>query len=163
MGLTISFSWNKENRELKKKEKELEQRVAEEASNQDTILERKRTEFIQGVDYFSGSLNEYEDLKGKRYTLIDMLNKGQPIQIYDPGQFWLCVSQSWFKRDENEQIMKDKRGKKIFTNFYDGVQGRLVDKLIEEKCVGLIRAEYSAGGLFGNRPTFWEGYPVKEK
>ncbi|MGV8151413.1 MAG: hypothetical protein ACP5NV_06835 [Candidatus Woesearchaeota archaeon] len=125
-------------------------------------LEKRREDFLSGLDYFSGNLTEYENLKGKRYDLIDLKNNGCKTRIYDPDQFFLAVAQLYYKRDKEGNRIKDKHGKYIKTNYYE-IQTKLIDNLMEQKCVGLINAEYNGKGFCGNQFAFWSGYPVKEK
>jgi hypothetical protein len=130
---------------------------------QEWLLEEKRSRYLDNLDYFEGSLREYENLKGKRYRLIALNNGERKIILYEPRQFWLSIAQRYFKKDDNGIKLKDAHGKHIRTNFYVGVQADLVNILIAENCTGLIHAHYSGPGIFGKEFTYWTGYPVKEK
>ncbi len=95
-----------------------------------------RENFVNHLKYFEGSLEEYEKVKGKKYQIID-LGKDLPKRIYSKSiLFW------------NGDLRKE--------------QNNLVDKLIEEDCVGVVNGLAVQRFLFKSQ-RYIEGDFVKEK
>ncbi len=114
-----------------------------------TTLDTKILEFMQKLDCFGGSLNEYENMKNKSYKIIDLNNKGVETVLYYPGQDHLHIAKS------------DEKGNVVEKSIYDK-QEDLIDKLVEENCVGMIRCQYSKPNFIRFNYEHITGYPVKE-
>lgn len=97
---------------------------------------RIRDNFLEKLDYFNGSLDEYENMKGKKYKIID-LGKGITNRIYSNSLlFWRAD----LRREQNQ----------------------LVDKLIQENCVGAIRCTLTRR-FFVPEQYYIGAYFIKEK